>query len=104
MKIEFDQIQKDIAAPRSDPSNWAVRMARLDAASLLAGGYNEVRTDPIAARVIAIDPTWPALKKLEEEAFLQIITGARAVDDFDAFVEEWNNAGGAALLEKMNQQ
>lgn len=104
MKIEFDQIQKDIAAPRSDPSNWAVRMARLDAASLLAGGYNEVRTDPIAARVIAIDPTWPALKKLEEEAFLQIITGAKAVDDFDAFVEEWNNAGGAALLEKMNQQ
>lgn len=104
MKIEFDQIQKDIAAPRSDPSNWAVRMARLDAASLLADGYNEVRTDPIAARVIAIDPTWPALKKLEEEAFLQIITGARAVDDFDAFVEEWNNAGGAALLEKMNQQ
>ncbi|HHY56063.1 MAG TPA: extracellular solute-binding protein [Chloroflexi bacterium] len=104
MKIEFDQIQKDIAAPRSDPSNWAVRMARLDAASLLAGGYNEVRTDPVAARVIAVDPTWPALKKLEEETILQIITGAKAVDDFDAFVEEWNNAGGAALLAKMNQE
>ncbi len=103
MKIEFDQIQKDIAAPRSDPSNWAVRMARLDAALLLAGGYNEVRTDPVASRVIAVDPTWPALKKLEEEAFLQIITGARPVDDFDAFVEEWNNTGGAALLAKMNQ-
>jgi len=103
MKIEYDQIQQDIAAPRSESSNWAVRMARLDAANLLAGGYDEVRTDPVAARVVAVDPTWPALKKLEEETFLQIITGARSVDDFDAFVEEWNNSGGAALLEKMNQ-
>ncbi len=103
MKLEFEQIQNDIAAPRSDSSNWATRMARLDAAKLLAGGYNEVRTDPVAARVIATDPTWPALQKLEEETFLQIITGAKSVDDFDAFVTEWNNSGGAALLEKMNQ-
>ena len=104
MKIEYDQIQQDIAAPRSESSNWAVRMARLDAANRLASGYEEVRTDPVAARTIAIDATWPALKKLEEETFLQIITGAKSVDDFDAFVEEWNNAGGAALLEKMNQE
>ena len=103
MKLEYDQIQKDIAAPRSDSSNWATRMARLDAALLLNNGYDEVRTDPVAARIFPIDPTWPALKKLEEETYLQIITGAKSVDDFDAFVEEWNSAGGAALLEKMNQ-
>jgi putative aldouronate transport system substrate-binding protein len=103
MKLEFDQIQQDIAAPRSDSSNWATRMARLNAALLLAGGYDEVRTDPAAARIFSTDPTWPALKKLEEETFLQMITGAKSIDDFDAFVEEWNNSGGAALLEKMNQ-
>jgi putative aldouronate transport system substrate-binding protein len=103
MKLEFEQIQKDIAAPRSESANWATRMARLDAALLLAGGINEVRTDPAAARIFTTDATFPALKKLEEETFLQIITGAKSVDDFDAFVEEWNNTGGAALLEKMNQ-
>ena len=103
MKLEFDQIQKDMAAPRSDSANWATRMARLDAALLLAGGYGEVRNDPAAARLFATDPAWPALKKLEEETFLQMITGAKSVDDFDAFVKEWNDAGGAALLEKMNQ-
>jgi putative aldouronate transport system substrate-binding protein len=103
MKLEFEQIQRDMAAPRTVSSDWATRMARLDAALLLAGGINEVRTDPIASRVIAADPTWPALKKLEEEMFLQIITGARPLDDFDGFVEEWNNTGGAALLEQMNQ-
>jgi putative aldouronate transport system substrate-binding protein len=70
---------------------------------LLASGYDEVRTDPVAGRIFPVDPTWPALKKLEEETFLQILTGAKPVDDFDAFVEEWYNSGGTALLEKMNQ-
>jgi putative aldouronate transport system substrate-binding protein len=104
MKLEFEQIKADIAAPRSNPSNWATRMARLDAALLLAGGYDEVRTDPVATRILATDPTWPSLQKLEEETFLQIITGARAVDDFDRFVQQWYDGGGAALLEKMNQE
>lgn len=103
MQVEFEQIQTDMAAPRADSASWATRMARLDAALLLAGGLNEVRTDPAAARIFTTDETWPALKKLEEETFLQIIIGAKPVDDFDAFVEEWNNSGGAALLEKMNQ-
>ena len=102
MQIEYDQIQQDLAAPRSNPSNWAVRMARLDAALLLAEGYNEVRTDPVAARVFPTDPNWPALQKLEDEVFLQIITGARPLDDFDSFVEEWERSGGADLLAKMN--
>jgi len=62
-----------------------------------------VRNDPAVGRILANDATWPSLKKLEEETFLQIMTGAKSVDDFDAFVEEWTNAGGAALLEKMNQ-
>jgi putative aldouronate transport system substrate-binding protein len=103
MKLEFGQIQTDMETPRVDSASWGTRMARLDAALLLADGFNEVRTDPVATRVLGSDPTWPALKKLEEETFLQIITGARPVDDFDAFVEEWNNSGGMALLETMNQ-
>jgi putative aldouronate transport system substrate-binding protein len=103
MKLEFEQIKADVASPRSDPSNWATRMARLDAALLLAGGYDEVRTDPVAARIFPTDMNWPSLKKMEEETILQIITGARPVDYFDTFVEQWYNSGGRALLEKMNQ-
>jgi putative aldouronate transport system substrate-binding protein len=103
MKIEFDQIQKDIANPRSDSANWATRMARLDAASLLAQGYDEVRADPAAARFYPVDPNWPSLKKMEEEAFLQIISGVQPIEYFDTFVQQWNESGGAALLEQMNQ-
>jgi putative aldouronate transport system substrate-binding protein len=103
MKLEFQQIQDDIAAPRSVPSSWATRMARLNAAQLLAGGYNEVRNDPAVSRTLPNEPAWPSLKKMEEEAFLQIITGARSLDDFDSFVEQWYASGGTELLEKLNQ-
>jgi len=103
MKIEFEQIQADVAAPRSVPSNWAVRMARLDAALLLAGGYNEFRTDPSAARILPADLAWPSLRTMEAETILQIITGAQPLDYFDTFVEQWYTTGGQALLDKMNQ-
>lgn len=104
MQIEFDQIQKDMAAPRSDSANWATRMARLDAASLLANAeVNEVRSDPKAVRFYTVDPNWPSLKKMEEEAFLQIITGAQPLEYFDEFVQQWNEQGGTDLLAKMNQ-
>ncbi len=103
MVVEYEQIQADLASPRSDAANWATRMARLDAALLLAGGYNEVRSDPSAVRFYSIDPNWPSLKKMEEEAILLIITGAQPVDYFDTFAQQWNDSGGAALLEAMNQ-
>ncbi len=103
MKLEYAQIQADIAAPRADVPSWSTRMARLDAGLLLAGGYDEVRTDPAAARIFPLDENWPSLKKMEEEAILQIITGAQPVDYFDTFVQQWYDSGGAALLEKMNK-
>lgn len=102
MKIEYAQIQADIAAPRSEVANWSVRMARLDAALLLAGGYDEVRTDPFAARILTDDLNYPSLKKMEEEMILQIITGAKPLDAFDQFVTDWYAAGGQELLDKMN--
>ena len=102
MQIEFEQIQTDLAAPRSDVDSWSTRMARLDAAALLAGGYNEMRADPKAVRYYSVDPNWPSLKKMEEEAYLLIITGAEPIEYFDTFVEQWNESGGTALLEAMN--
>jgi putative aldouronate transport system substrate-binding protein len=103
MQLEFEQIQTDIANPRSDSAAWATRMARLDAALLLAQGYNEVRSDPAASRIFPNDPNWPSLKKMEEEAYLQIITGSQPLEYFDTFVEQWYSSGGQALLDQMNQ-
>ena len=57
----------------------------------------------MAARIYPLDENWPSLKKMEEEAILQIITGAKPLDYFDEFVQMWYDSGGTALLEKINR-
>lgn len=104
LKLEYEQIQEDLAAPRTNADSWATRMARLDAALLLAGGVNEVRSDPKAVRFYSVDPLWPSLKKMEEETILLIITGAQPLSAFDTFVENWYNSGGRDLLARMNSE
>ena len=41
------------------------------------------------------------LQELENEAFLQIISGEKPVDYFDTFVVEWYANGGKALTERV---
>ena len=44
------------------------------------------------------------LTKLEEEAFITIITGEKSLDTFDQFVEVWYAAGGEELTKKANKK
>lgn len=41
------------------------------------------------------------LQELEQEAFLQIISGEKPVDYFDTFVAEWYANGGKVLTERV---
>lgn len=41
------------------------------------------------------------LDKLEEETYVNIITGEASVDEFENFVEEWNVRGGAQIAEEI---
>jgi len=43
------------------------------------------------------------LDKLEDEAYIQIITGQRAVGEHDRFVEEWKANGGDQLTQEVNE-
>ena len=42
----------------------------------------------------SMETKWANLKKLEDEVFLKIITGALEVDAFDQFVSDWKKQGG----------
>lgn len=44
----------------------------------------------------------PDLLNLESTTFIEMITGARPVSDFDQFVEEWLNSGGREVIEDVN--
>ena len=43
------------------------------------------------------------LKKLQEEAYLEIITGKKPVDYFDEFVKTWYASGGEQLTKEANE-
>jgi len=46
---------------------------------------------------------WVNLKKIESEAFLQIVLGKKPIDYFDDFVNEWNAQGGMDITKEINE-
>lgn len=52
-------------------------------------------------------PIWnqksESLEKMATTAFIDFITGKRPINDYDKFVKEWLNAGGAEVLEEAQQ-
>lgn len=43
------------------------------------------------------------LDKLQEETFVAIVTGAKPIDEFDSFVEEWKARGGEQILKEIGE-
>ncbi len=76
----------------------AYTQARIDAPLKNPGLYDVMKTFP--------RPVWEqykdALTKLQEDFYYAVFTGAKTVDDFDAFVAEWLAAGGQEVLDEAN--
>ena len=43
------------------------------------------------------------LDTMEEEVFTKIIMGASPIDEFDAFVKQWHDLGGADITDEVNE-
>lgn len=75
----------------------------------LNGGSELVKANikPFKSLVNSKTPTmesrWQNLQKLEEETFLKIITGKSSVDEFDSFVQKWNEQGGQQITEEVRK-
>lgn len=50
----------------------------------------------------AINEVLPDLLDFERTSFLEFITGARSLDDWDAFVTEWYDRGGQVYTDEVN--
>ena len=44
-----------------------------------------------------------SLGTLEEEVFVAIVTGAKGMDAFDAFVEQWKTQGGEQITAEVQE-
>ena len=47
--------------------------------------------------------SWANLKQYVEQAYAEFIMGTRPIDQFDTFVEEWRNMGGALVELEVNE-
>ncbi len=57
----------------------------------------------VAAKSKAYVKYWPELFRLQQQAYTQIIIGAKPLNSFDAFAAEWRRSGGDEILREMNE-
>lgn len=52
---------------------------------------------------LGLDNPTLTLNEFTTTTFIQMITGEQSMDDWEAYIEEWNSRGGAALTAAMNE-
>lgn len=88
-----------VAAADNDLSGWAyVRGCQplVEGADIM----NKV-FDATYAKTESMDSKWATLEKLEDEFYLQYLNGEATDDDFDAYVQQWNDLGGADITAEL---
>ena len=59
--------------------------------------------DATYAKTESMDSKWATLEKLEDEFCLQYLNGEATDDDFDAYVKQWNDLGGADITAELTE-
>lgn len=49
----------------------------------------------------SMESLWATLETLEDEFYLQVLTGNTSIDEFDKFVEQWKALGGDTITQEM---
>jgi len=57
----------------------------------------------IVQKVKATERNGAQIGKLEEENFIKFVTGEQSLDDFDKYVSTWNEQGGSAIINEMQE-
>lgn len=51
-----------------------------------------------------MEDKWGTLVAMEEEFYLQVLTGDKSIDEFDDFVKKWNALGGEKITQEITEQ
>jgi putative aldouronate transport system substrate-binding protein len=83
--------------------NWLDYNARMVASKLVNDTEVNIVQPVFFSQTDSMSLMWESLKTLERTTMLKIVTNEISVDEFDAFVEEWMNAGGQQITEEVNE-
>lgn len=86
------------------PEQWAAYTSRVTACKLLAEGkLHEVKSLFFDETDTMVSDWWK-LEDLEEQVYLQIVTGDLPITAFDEFVDNWNTEGGTTITEEVREE
>lgn len=101
----YDSCKKYIREnDKSTPEDWAAYTSRITACGVIENGkVNQVKSE-FFGETDTMKQEWWKLKKIEEKAYLQIITGEVSIDYFDEFVEQWKTEGGLKITTEVKKE
>lgn len=93
----------------ADPTDWAVYESRLLAVNNVmngireSGNFKEIQALNLNdfGTIKARERSGSQVSTLEEVTFIDFVTGKESLDNFDTYVENWNNQGGKAILDEV---
>jgi len=103
IKQLYDFAMADKAAPRVDLVGWAKFYGYTEPADMLKLPMNNLFS-AFTTSTKTMDRKWANLKKLEEEAFYQIVMGKKPLDSFDQFVSDWKSQGGDEIVKEIEAE
>lgn len=88
---------------KADANQWSAYKSRMVAGKLMdETEINEV--NPVFfGQTKSMKLKWANLVKLEDEAFLKIVTGDKDLDYFDKFVDTWEKTGGSDITKEVSE-
>ena len=91
-------------AENASAEDWAAYTSRITACKIL----NDGRTNKVESLYFGETETmvtdWWSLENLESDTYLKIVTGESSLDEFDRFVENWNQNGGETITKEVRAE
>lgn len=100
----YESYAKGMDALKASPSDWAYVAYQFLGGKIVLNPNNTEVFSQYYGMTDAMETKWVNLTKLENEAFVQIITGKEPVDYFDTFVSEWKKQGGDEITDEVTQE
>ncbi len=103
-----ESVERYLADPKTaEVSDWAKYVSRMEGIALIDGLTREEKMNWVTPAFWGITETMESnnasLGTLEEENFVAFVTGAKDIDQFDTFVEQWKEQGGEQITREVQE-
>ncbi|MBT2755846.1 extracellular solute-binding protein [Mesobacillus foraminis] len=103
-RASYEKIKGYLENPETaDANQWSGYMSRMVAGKLMAETKVTEVHPVFFGQTESMKLKWANLVKLEDEAFLKIVTGQEDLDYFDEFVSTWKKTGGSDITKEVSQ-